>query len=131
MTTQIDDLSRSLVAFEQDTTLIAAVELSQSSWLVGAMVPGLERQPQKKLEPDPSALLALLERWRAEGVKTGRTIRRIVVAFEARRDRFWVARWLRQRGVESHVIHSISVAASREHRPKTALCCSLWPERLD
>jgi transposase len=116
MTTQIDDLSRSLVAFEQDTTLIAAVELSQSSWLVGAMVPGLERQPQKKLEPDPSALLALLERWRAEGVKTGRTIRRIVLAFEAGRDGFWLARWLRQRGVESHVIHSTSVAVSREHR---------------
>ena len=48
MTTQIDDLSRSLVAFEQDTTLIAAVELSQSSWLVGAMVPGLERQPAEE-----------------------------------------------------------------------------------
>jgi transposase len=93
--------------------------------------PGLSANPQKKLEPNSSALLALLERWRAEGVKTGRTIRRIVVAFEARRDRFWVARWLRQRGVESHVIHSISVAASREHRPKTALCCGLWPERLD
>src|SRR5246500_3654382 len=116
MTTQIDDLSRSLVAFEQDTTLIAAVELSQSSWLVGAMVPGLERQPQKKLEPDPSALLALLERWRAEGVKTGRTIRRIVLAFEAGRDGFWLGRWLGQRGVESHVIHSTSVAVSREHR---------------
>src|SRR6202008_3973918 len=89
---------------------------SQSSWLVGAMVPGLERQPQKKLEPDPSALLALLERWRAEGVKTGRKIRRIVLAFEAGRDGFWLARWLRQRGVESHVIHSTSVAVSREHR---------------
>jgi transposase len=116
MTTQIDDLSRSLVALEQDTTLIAAVELSQSSWLVGAIVPGLERQPQKKLEPDPSALLTLLERWRHEGVKAGRTIRRIVLAFEAGRDGFWLARWLRKRGVESHVIHSTSVAVSREHR---------------
>jgi transposase len=75
MTTQIDDLSRSLVALEQDTTLIAAVELSQSSWLVGAIVPGLEHQP-----PDPSALLKLLVRWRDEGVTAGRTIRRIVLA---------------------------------------------------
>jgi transposase len=116
MTTQIDDLSRSLVALEQDATVIAAVELSQSSWLVGAMVPGLERQPQKKLEPDPSALVKLLERWRDEGVKAGRTIRRIVLTFEAGRDGFWLARWLRKRGIETHVIHSISVAVSREHR---------------
>jgi transposase len=116
MTTQIDDQSRSLVALEQDTTVIAAVELSQSSWLVGAMVPGLERQPQKKLEPDPSALVKLLERWRDEGVKAGRTIRRIVLAFEAGRDGFWLARWLRKRGIETHVIHSTSVAVSREHR---------------
>jgi transposase len=116
MTTQIDDLSRSLVALEQDTTVIAAVELSQSSWLVGAMVPGLERQPQKKLEPDPSALVKLLERWRDEGVKAGRTIRRIVLTFEAGRDGFWLARWLRKRGIETHVIHSTSVAVSREHR---------------
>jgi transposase len=116
MTIQIDDLSRSLVALEQDTTLIAAVELSQSSWLVGAMVPGLERQPQKKLEPDPSALVKLLERWRDEGVKAGRTIRRIVLAFEAGRDGFWLARWLRKRGIETHVIHPTSVAVSREHR---------------
>jgi hypothetical protein len=43
MPAQIDDLSHSLVALEQDTTLIAAVELSQSSWFVGAIVPGLER----------------------------------------------------------------------------------------
>lgn len=116
MATQIDDLSRSLVTLEQDTTLIAAVELSRSSWLVGAIVPGLERQPQKKLEPDPSMLLKLLERWRDESVRAGRTIARIVLAFEAGRDGFWLARWLRERGIESHVIHSTSVAVSREHR---------------
>ena len=80
------------------------------------MVPRLGRQPQKKLEPDPSALLALLERWRAEGMKAARAIRRIVLAFEAVRDGFWLARWLRKRGVESNVIHSTSVAVSREHR---------------
>ena len=37
-------------------------------------------------------------------------------AFEAGRDGFWLARWLRARGVEAHVIHPSSVAVSREHR---------------
>ena len=33
---QPKDLSRSLVALDQNSTIIAVVELSQSSWLVGA-----------------------------------------------------------------------------------------------
>jgi transposase len=49
-------------------------------------------------------------------VKAGRTIARIALAFEAGRDGFWLARWLRLRGVESYVIHSTSVAVPREHR---------------
>ncbi|HEX6014374.1 MAG TPA: IS110 family transposase [Geminicoccaceae bacterium] len=111
-----DDLSRSLVTLQQDSTLIAVVELSQSSWLVAGIVPGLARHPLKKLEPDQEALLRLLRRWREEATKAGRTVTRIAVAFEAGRDGFWLARWLRARGVEAHVIHPTSVAVSREHR---------------
>jgi transposase len=111
-----NDLSRSLVALHQDSTLIAVIELSQSSWLVAGIVPGLERQPLKKLEPDQEALLRLLRRWQDEATKAGKAITRIAVAFEAGRDGFWLARWLRARGVEAHVIHSTSIAVSREHR---------------
>jgi len=111
-----DDLSKSLVALDQNRTLIAVVELSQSSWLVGAIVPGIDRHPEKKLEPDQEALLRLLQRWRDEAVKAGRTIARIAVAFEAGRDGCWLARWLRARGIEAHVIHPTSIPVSREHR---------------
>jgi len=31
--------------------LIAVVELSHKSWLVAGLIPGVERQPLKKLEP--------------------------------------------------------------------------------
>src|SRR6516164_7017614 len=111
-----DDLSRSLVAFEQHRTLIAAVELSLATWLVGGIVPGIERDPLKKLVSDEEGLLKLLSRWRDEAVKAGHTITRIVVAFEAGRDGFWLARWLLARDIEAHVIHPTSVAVSREHR---------------
>src|SRR5712672_3262279 len=113
---QPNDLSRSLVALDQNSTIIAVVELSQSSWLVGGVLPGIERQPCKKLEPSPEQLLAVLHRWRDEAVRAGRTITRIAVAFEAGRDGFWLARWLEARGIEAHVIHPSSVAVSREHR---------------
>jgi transposase len=113
---QWNDLSRSLVAFDQNSTLVSVIELSLNTWLVAGLVPGLARQPLKKQGADPDALLALLHRWRAEAIKAGRKIERIVVAFEAGRDGFWLARWLRARGIEAYVIHPTSIPVSREHR---------------
>src|SRR5437588_9862349 len=113
---KLNDLSRSLTVLKGDSTLIAVIEMSQSSWLIAGIVPGVERQPLKKLAVDESALLKLLNRWREEAEKTGRRIERIAVAFETGRDGFWLARWLRARGIEAHVIHASSVAVSREHR---------------
>ena len=57
-----DDLSKSLVVLDQHKTLIASIELSLKSWLVGGIVPGIERDPLKKLVPDEEALLKLLHR---------------------------------------------------------------------
>ena len=113
---QLNDLSRSLTSLEQDNAIIAVIEMSQSSWLVAGIVPGIERHPLKKLEPNEGELLRLLMRWRAEATKMGCTITRIAVAYEAGRDGFWLARWLRAHDIETYVIHPTSVAVSREHR---------------
>ena len=113
---KLNDLSRSLTALELDSTLIAVIEMSLSNWLVAGIVPGIERQPLKKLAVDESALLKLLHRWREEAEKAGRRIERTAVAFEAGRDGFWLARWLKAHSIEAHVIHAASVAVSREHR---------------
>jgi transposase len=113
---KLNDLSRSLVPLELDSTLICVIELSLTSWLVAGIVPGVERQPLKKLTIDENALLKLLHRWREEAEKAGRRIKRIAVAFEAGRDGFWLARWLGARDIEVHIIHGSSVAVSREHR---------------
>ena len=108
--------SKSLAALEQDSTVIAVIEMSQSRWLVAAVIPGIERQPLKKIDPDEELLLKLLHRWQNEAGRAGREIKRIVAAYEAGRDGFWLARWLRARGIEAYVIHPTSVAVSREHR---------------
>jgi transposase len=113
---KLNDLSRSHTPLVLDSTLIAVIEMSLSSWLVAGIVPGIERQPLKKLEADEQELLKLLCRWREEAVKTGRAVERVAVAFEAGRDGFWLARWLRARDIEAYVIHPTSVAVSREHR---------------
>jgi transposase len=69
---RLNDSRRSLLALEQESTLIAVIELSQSSWLVAGIVPGLERHPLKKLEPDEDALLRLLQMWSRISRKSAR-----------------------------------------------------------
>jgi transposase len=113
---QHNDLSRSLLTLDQGSTLITVIEMSQSSWLVAAIVPGIARHPLKKINPDATKLLGLLRRWQDEAAKAGRAITRIAVAYEAGRDGFWLARWLRARGIEAYVIHPTSIPVSREHR---------------
>src|SRR5882757_8653799 len=114
---KLNDLSRSLTPLKPDGTLIAVIEMSLSSWLVAGIVPGIERQPLKKLEVDESTLLKLLIRWREEAKKSGHTIERIAVAFEAGRDGFWLARWLRAReslvGEQSRIVNRMKAALVR------------------
>jgi transposase len=90
--------------------------MGQASWLVAGIVPGVNRHPLKKIATDQEQLLQVLRRWVKEAETAGRMIKRIAVAYEAGRDGFWLARWLRARGVEAYVIHPSSVPVSREHR---------------
>jgi transposase len=104
------------VALEQSNTIIAVIEMSLHYWLIAGIVPGVDRHPLKKLNGDEKALLQSLRQWRDEAAKAGYVITRMAVAFEAGRDGFWLARWLQERGIEAYVIHSTSVAVTREHR---------------
>jgi transposase len=113
---QPNDLSRSRTALDQSSTVIAVIEMSRSSWLVSGIIPGVERHPLKKLAPDEASVLRLLRCWQEEATRAGRTISRIAIAFEAGRDGFWLARWLRERGIEAYVIHPASIPVPREHR---------------
>jgi hypothetical protein len=87
-------LSRSLIPFDPNQALITVVELSKKNWLVAGIIPGVERQPLKKLAADENELSKLLERWRAEAEKAGHKITRIALAFETGRDGFWLTRCL-------------------------------------
>src|SRR3712207_7902983 len=111
-----NDPGRCRTALDPESTLVAVIEMSQSSWLVAAIVPGLERHPLKKLAVDEAGLLRQLERWREEARKAGRKGTRIARAFEAGRAGFWLARCLRGRGAEAHALHPTRVAGSRDHR---------------
>ena len=77
-----DNSKASPAAFMQDNTLIAVIELGLSNWLVAGLIPGVSREPLKKLEPNPEDLLKLLHGWRDEAIKAGGPITRIAVAYE-------------------------------------------------
>src|SRR4051795_8671221 len=74
---EFNDQSQSHTVLKQDSTLIAVLEMSQSAWLVAGLLPGIERHPLKKIEPDEAALLRLLRRWQEEATKAGHPITRI------------------------------------------------------
>src|SRR3712207_7489636 len=96
----------------------------------------IRRPPRSTLFPyttlfrsDQEALQRLPRRWREEATKAGRTVARIAVAFEAGRDGFWLARWLRARGVEAHVIHPRSEEHTSELQSRQYLVCRLLLEK--
>ncbi len=103
-------------ALDHGSAIVAAVELSARSWLVGAQVAGVPRQCRQKLVPSAEALLDHLDHLRQRAEKAGERVERIVVAHEAGRDGFWLARWLIGRGIEAYVIQPSSVPVDRRAR---------------
>src|SRR5271154_7616648 len=115
--TEFFDAHRPATAFDHDSTLVVAMELSGKSWQLGAVVPGVSRRPKRGLKVgDMDELLRVLERWKAEAAKAGRTVARVVVAYEAGRDGFWIARELTERGIEVHVMQPASIPVERKGR---------------
>ena len=115
--TEYFDAHRPATAFDHDSTLVVAMELSGKSWQLGAVVPGVSRRPKRGLKVgDMDELLRVLERWKAEAAKAGRTIARVVVAYEAGRDGFWIARDLVERGIEVQVMQPASIPVERKGR---------------
>lgn len=109
--------SNGAAAFDHDSTLVVALELSGKSWEVGAVVPGLARRPRRRLAPgDVAGLEKMLAGWRSEAAGAGHPVRRVVLIYEAGRDGFWIARALVARGIEVQVVHPASIPVPRRRR---------------
>ena len=67
-------------ASDHGGTIVAAVELSARSWLVGAQVAGVPRQCRQKLVPSAEVLLDRLDHLRQRAGKAGKQVGRVVVA---------------------------------------------------
>jgi hypothetical protein len=48
-----DDSKACLTAFNQASTVVVVIEMSLASWLVAGLLPGVDREPLKKIAPNP------------------------------------------------------------------------------
>jgi transposase len=114
---RLTEASGSATAYDHHSTLVAALELSGKSWELGAVVPGVERRPRRRFKPgDIAGLLAAIEQWRTEARRAGREVCRVVLAYEAGRDGFWIARALGGQGIHVQVMHPSSIPVERRGR---------------
>ena len=98
-------------------TILLAIELGASTWLVAARVPGSEKPQLHRIDGgDTVALLTLISSLQA-GVarRHGATIK-VVCCFEAGRDGFWLQRFLTAQGVDTHVLEPTSILINRRAR---------------
>ena len=95
-------------------TIHAAVEVSRKNWVVGVRAPDTERIELHTIPAaDADALTGLLDRAR-ETVERRRGVRpRVLCAYEAGYEGFWLARRLARHGIEAVVLDAASLPVTR------------------
>jgi transposase len=102
---------------DYERTLILAIELSNTSWVLAAQIPGLPGVKAKRsIEPTPEALIAAIGSYRVRAEKADRNVDRVVAVYEAGWSGFWLVRWLAKYGIETYVIQPSSVPVDRRTR---------------
>jgi transposase len=100
-----------------ENTVYVAIELSFSSWLVAARLPGTERSRLPRMEAGNTlALLALMAELRSRAsTKRGEAVE-VACCFEAGRDGFWLHRVLTAHGIAAYVLEPTSILVNRRAR---------------
>jgi transposase len=116
-TGSVRNLIREPAAVSSNTTIYVAIELSASSWLVAARLPGIKKVRIDRLESgDMMGLLNIIADLRSQGsTKLGMTAD-LACCFEAGRDGFWLHRWLTVNGVTAYVLEPTSILVNRRAR---------------
>jgi transposase len=100
-----------------ENTVYVAIELSVSSWLVAARLPGIKKPRLLRLESgDTMGLLKFIADLRSEiSAKLG-IVADLACCFEAGRDGFWLHRLLAANRIASYVLEPTSILVNRRAR---------------
>jgi transposase len=100
-TGSVRNLIREPAAVSSKTTIYVAIELSASSWLVAARLPGIKKVRIDRLESgDTIGLLEIIAELRSQVSKKLGIKADLACCFEAGRDGFWLHRLLTANAVE-------------------------------
>src|ERR1700680_3868374 len=100
-----------------ENTVHVAIELSVSSWLVAARLPGIEKPRLRCIKGgDTTALLALIAELRSRASTKLSGAAEVACCFEAGRDGFWLHRLLTADGIAVSVLEPTSILVNRRAR---------------
>jgi transposase len=78
---------------DYDSTLVVVVETSKRSWVVRAQIPGFAQTKSKqKIAAQVDALVDVIDGYKRRAATVGKTVERVVIAYEAGYSGFWLAR---------------------------------------
>lgn len=104
-------------AIDPTNVIIIAIELSRSTWLVAARLPGVEKPRLHKIDAgDTAALLSYLSLLRNLALTRTGAAPAFHCCFEAGRDGFWLHRFLGTHGITNHVLEPTSILVNRRAR---------------
>jgi transposase len=105
----------------QSNTILVALELSNSIWLVGTRLPGAQKSRMHRINAgDTAALLTLSRELRSRQAAISGRDAPIACCFEAGRDGFWLHRLLTANGIPTYVVEPTSILVNRRaKRAKT------------
>ena len=100
-----------------DNVAYIAIELSVTSWVVAARLPGAEKPRPHRIEGgDTAALLGLIAELRSCASAKGGRLAKVVCCFEAGRDGFWLHRLLVAHDITAHILEPTSILVNRRAR---------------
>lgn len=100
-----------------DHDIIIAIELSRSTWLIAAHMPGVEKPLVHKINAgDTAALLSHLSSLHTRVLARTGASPTLHCCFEAGRDGFWLHRFLISHGIVNYVLEPTSILVNRRAR---------------
>ncbi len=104
-------------SLDQENIITIAIELSRSTWLVAARLPGVEKPRFHKIDAgDTAAFLFHLSSLRGRVLDRSGVTPTFSCCFEAGRDGFWLHRFLTAQGIDNHVLEPTSILVNRRAR---------------
>jgi transposase len=100
-----------------ENTVYVAIELSMSSWVVAARLPGIEKSRLHRVEGgDTGALLRTITDLRIRASAKLGSAATVACCFEAGRDGFWLHRLLTAHGIAAYMLEPTSILVNRRAR---------------